>query len=269
MEKKTKPKKILIMGLPGSGKTWLAKEIYKDLNAKWINADIVRKKFNDWDFSKEGRIRQAKRMNFLSDQYINKGKNVVADFVCPNHDSAKNFKADFIIWVDTIKKGRFLRKHLDDLNLVFEKPKKFNLRVNTKDAKFWKVIALDLINKKKWNNKLPTAIMLGRYQPWHIGHNELFKTIVRNNLQVNIQVKDVGGLDKNNPFNFNSIKKKIDKDLRVFKSRYLVTKSPNIVEIVYGRKVGYKIKKVLTKSYYRNISATNIRTNLRKKGLLK
>ena len=71
------------MGLPGSGKTYLAKEIYKSLNAVWINADKVRNHFKDWDFTKEGRIRQAKRLNLLSNQVIKKGKNVIVDFVCP------------------------------------------------------------------------------------------------------------------------------------------------------------------------------------------
>lgn len=257
-------KKILIMGLPGAGKTFLAREIYKDLNAIWLNGDKVRNKYKDWDFSKEGRIRQAKRMNFLSNQFVQKGKNVVMDFICPNEDSFKNLKVDFIIWVDTIKTGRWIRRHLEDINPVFKKPKIYNLRVTTKDAKFWKVIALDKIENLKWNNQKPTAQMLGRYQPWHEGHAELFRSIVRKNLQVNIQVKDTAGLDRNNPYSFKKVKQNIDRALKEFKSRYIVTKSPNIVEIVYGRKVGYKIRKVLTPIKYRRISATNIRKNLKK-----
>ncbi len=268
MKKRNKPKKILIMGLPGSGKTFLAKEIYKSLNAVWINADKVRNHFKDWDFTKEGRIRQAKRLNSLSNQVIKKGKNVVVDFVCPNKDSSKHFKADFIIWMDTIKKGRHLRKHLDDLNPIFKKPKKINLHITTQDSKFWKAIALDKILKRTWNNKFPTALMLGRYQPWHEGHTELFKSIVRNNLQVHIQVKGGGIIDKKNPFSFKIVKKNINNTLFKFKSRFIVTKAPNIVEIVYGRKVGYKVKKILTKPYFRNISASKIRKDLRKRGLI-
>ena len=263
MSKKTKFKKILIMGLPGAGKTYLAKEIYRELNAVWINGDSIRKKYKDWDFTKTGRIRQAKRLNKISNEYIQKRKNVVVDFICPNKDSFKNFKADFIVWVDTIKKGRHIRKHLDDINPIFKKPEKFNLRVTSKDAKLWKLIVIDQIKKKKWDNKKPTAQMLGRYQPWHQGHRKLFECIIKKNLQVNIQVKDSQGLDKKNPFSFKKIKNIIQKDLVGFKSRFKITKVPNITNIFYGRKVGYKIDKILTPKKFRDISATKIRSKLK------
>ena len=256
--------KILIMGLPGAGKTFLAKEIYKELGASWLNGDKVRNKYKDWDFTKEGRIRQAKRLNKLSNHFIKKRKNVIVDFICPNKDSFKYFKADFIVWMDTIKKGRHIRKHLDDINPIFKKPKKFNLRVTSKDAKLWKIVVLDMLKKKKWNNKKPTAQMLGRYQPWHEGHRKLFECIVKKNLQVNIQVKDSHGLDKKNPFTFKKVKNFIRSDLVQFKSRFKITKMPNITNIFYGRKVGYKIEKILTPLKYRNISATKIRSRLKK-----
>ena len=263
MFKKIKAKKILVMGLPGAGKTFLAKELHEPLKAVWINGDAIRKKYKDWDFTKEGRVRQAKRLNRLSNNYVRKGKNVVIDFICPNKDSFKNFKPDFTVWMDTIKKGRHIRKHLDDINPIFRKPKKFNLRVTSKDAKLWKIVVLDLLKKKKWDNKKPTAQMLGRYQPWHEGHKKLFELIVKKDLQVNIQVKDSQGLDKKNPFSFKKIKKIIEKDLINFKSRIKITKVPNITNIIYGRKVGYKISKILTPKKFRDISATKIRSKLK------
>ena len=106
--------------------------------------------------------------------------------------------------------------------------------------------------------------MLGRYQPWHLGHRTLFENIFEKYGQVNIQVKDVNGLG-DNPFTFNQIKKKIIKDLKDFKNRIKVTKSPNIVEINYGRTVGYKIKKINLSKKIQSISATKIRNKLRKK----
>ena len=123
---------ILIMGLPGSGKTTLASELVPLLKAKWLNADEVRKEANDWDFSAEGRTRQAKRMWTKAQEYKNHGSHVVADFVCPTPAARALFPADFIIWVDTIKEGRF-----DDTNKMFVKPEKYNFHVTTQDAKNW------------------------------------------------------------------------------------------------------------------------------------
>ena len=123
---------ILVMGLPGAGKTTLANEIAPLLNAKRLNADEVRKAANDWDFSEEGRKRQAKRMADFALELKNQGNYVVADFICPTPEARKLFPADFVIWVDTIKEGRF-----DDTNQMFVKPEKYDFHVTTQDAKVW------------------------------------------------------------------------------------------------------------------------------------
>ena len=123
---------ILVMGLPGAGKTTLADELAPKLNAKRLNADEVRKAANDWDFSEEGRKRQAKRMADFALELKNKGNYVVADFICPTPEARKLFPADFVIWVDTIKEGRF-----DDTNQMFVKPEKFDFHVTTQNAKVW------------------------------------------------------------------------------------------------------------------------------------
>ncbi len=120
------------MGLPGSGKTTLASELVPLLKAKWLNADEVRKEANDWDFSPEGRTRQAKRMWDKAQEFKKQGNNVVADFVCPTPAARELFPADYVIWMDTIKEGRF-----EDTNKMFIKPEKFDYHVTTMDAKNW------------------------------------------------------------------------------------------------------------------------------------
>ena len=123
---------ILVMGLPGAGKTTLADELAPMLDAKRLNADEIRKAANDWDFSKEGRTRQAKRMAEQALKLKNDGNYVVADFICPTPEARSLFPANFIIWVDTIKEGRF-----EDTNHMFIKPEKYDFHVTTQDAKLW------------------------------------------------------------------------------------------------------------------------------------
>jgi len=123
---------ILIMGLPGSGKTTLANELAPLLNAKRLNADVVRREANDWDFSEQGRIKQAKRMAGFAKKLKEDGNYVIADFICPTSEARSLFPADFVIWVDTIKEGRF-----DDTNKMFVKPEKYDCHVKTQDAKYW------------------------------------------------------------------------------------------------------------------------------------
>ena len=120
------------MGLPGSGKTTLANELAPLLNAKRLNADEVRKEAKDRDFSEEGRKRQARRMADFALKLKKDGNYVVADFICPTPEARSLFSADYVIWVDTIKEGRF-----DDTNKMFVKPDKYNFHVTTQDAKNW------------------------------------------------------------------------------------------------------------------------------------
>lgn len=259
--------KILIFGLPGSGKSTLAEPLSKLMGGIWLNADKVRKDYNDYDFSPEGRIRQAQRMRHLADGIVKGGKTVIADFVCPTEETRKIFDPDFSIWMDTIKEGRF-----EDTNAMFEPPIKFDyviqdMNSDNSDKLFHKI-------KSKMNifdNKKPTTMMLGRYQPFHDGHLALFKKSFDQTKQVIIMVRDIK-IDDNNPFTFEQVTESIN--ISLSKSGYTINRDyiiqlvPNITDISYGRDVGYTITKHEFDKDIHDISATKIRKQMKKDGKL-
>ncbi len=136
--------KILIMGLSGSGKTTLSDKLAPLLQASRLNADQVRKKYNDWDFSLEGRIRQSMRMNEIANSEIEKKNHVVTDFICPTKETRNIFKADYTIWMNTITKSKF-----EDTNKFFEapRPNEINFEVKEKNAEKYKILILHDIQK--------------------------------------------------------------------------------------------------------------------------
>ena len=117
--------KILVMGLPGAGKTWLSERLQKYLECAWYNADKVRQMANDWDFSPEGRVRQANRMRTFADFEKQNNRFVICDFVCPTRKTRDAFNPDIVIWLDTLSKGRF-----EDTNDMFEIPSLIDYKVD-------------------------------------------------------------------------------------------------------------------------------------------
>jgi hypothetical protein len=257
--------RILIMGLPGAGKTYLATELKKLLEANgktvtWFNADEIRKQFDDWDFSEAGRIRQSKRMFDLS-MSCNTDY-ALCDFVAPLVEQRNNFKADWTIWVDTIDRGRY-----EDTNKAFVPPEVYDFRITEQNAEKWSefIFAHLYDNRRRpvFNWQKETVQMLGRWQPWHAGHRALFDRAIAKTGQVVIQIRDCQGWQGSNPFAIEQVKNYIRRDLdMLYQGQYEIQVVPNIVNITYGRDVGYKIEQESFDSATHSISATNIRKEM-------
>ena len=273
--------RILIMGLPGSGKTFLAQALKKyleengeisyaralnehigSLNAQvtWFNADDIRRKYNDWDFSKDGRIRQSLRMFQFSMEAG--GDYVICDFVAPLVEMRNNFKADWTIWVDTIRDGRYA-----DTNAAFVEPEVYDFRITEQNAEKWaEFIGQHIIDNRRrpqFDWKKETVQMMGRWQPWHDGHRALFERLIARTGQVVIQIRDVQGWQGSNPFEVEKVKSFIRRDLDpIYQGQYEIQVVPNIVHIGYGRGVGYTIEQEVFDDATHDISATKIRKEL-------
>ena len=133
---------ILVMGLPGSGKTYLTERLVPLLKAAWYNADKLREMSNDWDFSIEGRVRQSMRMRTFADFEKSHGRFVVCDFVCPTKETRENFDPDILIWMDTIDEGRF-----EDTNKIFEPPSKVDFHIKEWNNHNHKDVAKEILKR--------------------------------------------------------------------------------------------------------------------------
>jgi len=246
---------IQIIGLPGSGKTELARELADRLNAIVFNADEVRGELNkDLGFSAEDRIEQARRMGALARIADNQNFIAICDFVCPTKETREAFGfAHWVIWVDRIKEGRF-----EDTNKVWEDPEHYDVRIEfgmsvEQEAEY----IFENLGRNNLDFRKPTTLMLGRFQPWHEGHEALYQEAVKKTEggQVMIGVRNTFKTSEKDPMSFRKVKQTIP-------GGRMVIKMPNITNIVYGRDVGYKIEQVDLGAKIHAISATQKRKEM-------
>ena len=231
---------IQIIGLPGSGKTTLAKALMEHTDAIHLNADEIRSDLNkDLGFTLEDRLEQARRMGALARLISSQGRLVLVDFICPTFETRKAFgKPDYLVWVDRIENSIRI-----DKDLTVEKEVE---------------IVLTTAGLSDW--KKPTTLMLGRYQPWHEGHHALYFEAEKRTNQVMLGVRNTKGTSDKDPLSFDQVKFYIDKDPAM--SNALIIRLPNITNIVYGRDVGYKIEQVELAPEIQAISATQKRKEM-------
>lgn len=242
--------RVLVMGLPGSGKTTLTEKLRQLLPVSThLNADEVRKEHDDWDFSDEGRLRQAHRMREKADQV---GGLVFGDFVCPTAETREAFAPHLIVLMKTIEAGRY-----EDTNKVFVEPGKPDFVITG-----WGYDTTELYEMATLITKLrPQGIMIGRFQPFHGGHKALLGKVIEKHGFASIFVRMVPQ-SKNNPINlgdvFNNIRAELDADPNFF-GRYAIMPVPNIAGVYYGRDVGYNVEQIDLGADIHAISATDIR----------
>ncbi len=253
--------KILICGLPTSGKSTLALSLQSLLSdCDLFNGDEIRKSLNDWDFSIQGRLRQATRFKEMSDNCTS--KYCLMDFVCPLPEMRDIVNPDWIIWMDTIDESKY-----EDTNKLFVKPYKYDFRIPEKNADKWSKYVSNFIfnniRRPVFNNRNPTSQMLGRWQPWHLGHQKLFEKALEKTGQVVVMVRDCQGYENKNPFDFEFVKNRIEKALEpLYQGQFIIILVPNITNITYGRDVGYTITQEHLGEDIHKISATDIRKEM-------
>lgn len=253
-------KTILVYGLPGSGKTTFAsklKELFGD-RAIHFNGDEFRKTYNDWDFSEEGRRRQAERMRNAALNAHNEGKHAILDFVCPKQEYRNIINADYEIYMNITPVRDF-----PDTTAMFEKPltpSVWEVRTYEESDSDVKYLFQDL-RGSEFNYNAPTALMIGRFQPFHAGHKALFLKALEKHGQVCIAIRHMPR-DEKNPFDAYEVLQNIENELIEYAGKFEVIILPNIVDVVYGRDVGWTVSKIDLPPEIEEISATKIREQM-------
>lgn len=248
---------IQIIGLPGSGKTTLAKALKERLNAIHLNADEVRASVNsDLKFSEKDRIENARRLGCMARILSEQGHTVIVDFICPTKKTREAFgKPEIKIVMNTVLSSRYL----DTDAIWIPEPEADYTFYDWKPDKEMADDVISHFNLFDWSE--PTTLMLGRYQPWHEGHQALKHEAHDRTDQVLLGVRNTYKTSDKDPLTYKEVEGYIRKDNEDHGDT-LVLRLPNITNIVYGRDVGYTIEKVDLSAELQAISATQKRKDL-------
>ena len=248
---------IQIIGLPGSGKTTLALALKERINAIHLNADEVRAGINsDLGFSHDDREEHARRLGEMARLLSSQGHIVIVDFVCPTKHTRQAFGAsDLLIWVDRIDSSRF-----DDTNAMWQNPLVWDIRI-TEGLSVEEEVDLVINRANLFDWSAPTTLQLGRYQPWHEGHEALKDEAHKRTDQVLVGVRNTYGTSEKDPLTYEQVVGYIHQNSKR-RVGTLILRLPNITNIVYGRDVGYKIEHVELPAEIQAISATQKRLEL-------
>jgi hypothetical protein len=250
---------ILLYGLPGTGKTALAEKLLEHVDAIHLNADQVRADLSsDLGFSIEDRLEQARRLGAMSRLLASQGRIVVVDFINPTPETRAAFgAADLRVWVNRLDKGRF-----EDTNSIWQVPAnaEYDLEITSGlSLEEEKNRILEKTSLIDW--RAPTTLMLGRYQPWHEGHEALKDEAHKRTEQVLLGIRDTHGTSEKDPLTHDEVVGYIRQNSKE-RVGTLILRLPNITNIVYGRDVGYKIEKIELTPELQEISATKKREEL-------
>lgn len=246
------PLRVLVMGLPNSGKTHLATRLARALGTRSINADKVRAEADDWDFSVEGRLRQARRMREQCDAV---GGVVVADFVCPTEETRAIFEPHYVIHMDSEQSP------YPDTDAIFERPRWADMAIGYRasDVEIVEHIAPTVLRT------LPQGFVIGRFQPWHIGHQMIAEEAMRRHGLVTIYVRATPR-SESNPFDVHGVFQRIRLLMEkrgVPESAYQLRAGVNVAGVYYGRDVGYAIEQIHLPAEVEAVRATDIRESIK------
>ena len=258
------PRKILIMGLPRAGKTTLAEDLAPLLRAVHFNADEVRANISrDLGFAPEDRVEHARRMGWLCNQAVKAGHYAIADFVCPTPATRAAFGPAYTIYVNTNQPTPYA-----DTRAMFVPPDKVDYEVREQNAEWHakKIAGQLMVTATGFDWRKPTALFVGRYQPFHDGHKALVLEGLARVGQACIAVRDTEATDAKNPFGLMAIRNRIEIILADYLDRITVIGIPNITHVFYGRNVGYAVERIDLPEALQAISATALRKQMESDG---